>query len=306
VFWPWFYDDFFYSTFWEYGPYYEDPFWAYGYGDIYGAMFSPYGYDGLAGWAPPRSGRTRTAMARGNPPSQPAQPNQANQWSAMCGADAQVASLPIDRITAAVSPDEQQRATLDALANASVRAAQTIKTACPTDVAYTPTGRLDAMERRVQAMVQAVAMIRPPLETFYGLLSDEQKARFNALGQNQRPDNPRSPLAACGPNAAALPTWPQQQIEKVVQPSEGQRALLDRLKDASAKAADTLKASCPAEPPATPPARLAAMAARLDAMLQAVQLVHQALNDFYGALTDEQKAQFNGIPPVVQNGQPKG
>jgi uncharacterized protein YjbI with pentapeptide repeats len=306
VFWPWFYDDFFYYTFWDYGPYYDAPFWAYGYGDIYGAMFSPYGYDGLAGWAPPRGGRTRTAVARGNPPSQPAQPSQASQWTTMCGADAQVASLPIDRITAAVSPDEQQRAALDALANASQQAAQTIKTACPTDVAYTPTGRLDVMERRVQAMVQAVAMIRPPLDTFYGLLSDEQKARFNALGQNQRPDNPRSPLAACGPNAAALPTWPQQQIEKAVQPNEGQRALLDRLKDAGAKAADTLKASCPAEPPATPPARLAAMAARLDAMLQGVQLVHQALNDFYGSLTDEQKAQFNGIPPVVQNGQPKG
>jgi hypothetical protein len=103
-----------------------------------------------------------------------------------------------------------------------------------------------------------------------------------------------------------LPAWPQQQIEKAVQPSDGQRALLDRLRDANAKAGDTLKASCPTEPPATPPARLAAQAARLDAMLQAVQSVHQALNDFYGALTDEQKAQFNGIPPTVQNGQPRG
>jgi hypothetical protein len=305
VFWPWFYDDFFYYTFWDYGPYYDDPFWAYGYGDIYGAMFSPYGYDGLAGWAPQPS-RVRRYVARGDAPVQKSESQPPNQWSAMCGADAQVASLPIDRITAAVSPDEAQRAALDALANASMQAAQTIKTACPTDVAYTPTGRLDAMERRVQAMVQAVAMIRPPLDTFYGLLSDEQKARFNALGQNQRPDNPRSPLAACGPSAAAIPTWPQQQIEKAVQPNEGQRALLDRLRDANAKAADMLKAACPSEPPATPPARLAAMAARLDAMLQAVQLVHQALNDFYGALTDEQKAQFNGIPPVVQNAQPRG
>ena len=137
-------------------------------------------------------------------------------------------------------------------------------------------------------------------------MSDEQKARFNALGQNQRPDNPRSPMAACGPNAAALPTWPQAQIEKAVQPSEGQRALLGKLRDAGAKAADMLRASCPAEPPATPPARLAAMATRLDTMLQAVQLVHQALNDFYGSLTDEQKAQFNGIPPMVQDGQTKG
>jgi hypothetical protein len=206
----------------------------------------------------------------------------------------------------AVAPNDQQRAALDALANASVQAAQTIKTACPTDVAFTPTGRLDAMERRVQAMVQAVAQVRPPLDAFYGSLSDEQKARFNALGQDQRPDNPRSPLAACGPNAAALPSWPQAQIEKAVAPSEGQRVLLGKLKDAGAQAADMLKASCPAEPPTTPPARLAAMAGRLDAMLQAVQLVRQALNDFYGSLTDEQKAQFNGIPPTVQNGQPRG
>ncbi len=301
VFWPWFYDDFFYYTFWDYGPYYDDPFWAYGYGDIYGAMFSPYAYDGLAGWAPPRAARRRTAVARANPPSQPTQPAQASQWSSLCGSDAQVASLPIDRITAAVSPDAQQRAALDALANASVQAAQAIKAACPTDVAYTPTGRLDAMERRVHGMVQAVATIRPPLDTFYGLLSDEQKARFNTLGQSQQPDNPRSPLAACGPNAVAIPTWPQARIDRAVQPSEGQRALLDKLRDASARAADMLKDSCPAAPPTTPPARLATIAARLDTLLQAVQLVHQALNDFYGSLTDEQKAQFNGIPPAEQS-----
>jgi hypothetical protein len=303
VFWPWFYDDFFYYTFWDYGPYWEDPFWAYGYGDIYGAMFSPYGYGDLADWAPPP--RVHRYVARGNAPVQESQSQPPAQWSAMCGSDEQVASLPIDKISAAVAPDDKQRAALDALANASVQAAQTIKTACPTDVAFTPTGRLDAMERRVQGMVQAVAQIRPPLEEFYGLLSDEQKARFNALGQEQRPDNPRSLTAACGPNAAALPAWPQERIEKAVRPSEGQRALLDRLKDASARAADMLKASCPNEPPATPPARLAAMASRLDTLLQGVQLVRQALNDFYGSLTDEQKAQFNGIPPTVQNGQPR-
>src|SRR5689334_21162165 len=228
-------------------------------------MFSPYGYGDLAGWGPPPA-QVRRFVARGNAPVQQSQSQTPSQWSAMCGADAQVASLPIDRINTAVSPDAAQRAALEALANASVQAAQIIKAACPTDLAFTPTGRLDAMEKRVQAMVQAVAQIRPPLDAFYGGLSDEQKARFNAVGQEQRPDNPRSPLAACGPNAAALPTWPQAQIEKAVHPSEGQLVLLGKLKDASAQAADALKASCPTEPPTTPPARLAAQAARLDAM----------------------------------------
>jgi LTXXQ motif family protein len=305
VFWPYFYDDLCDDVLWDDGPYYEDPFWAYGYRDIYGALFSPYGYDELAGWAPARSVRSAVAP---NAPGEPGQPNersQPNEWSAMCGDDARdVANLPIDRISAAVSPDDQQRAALDALANATTQAAQAIKAACPADVAFTPTGRLDAMEQRVRGMVQAVALIRPPLENFYKLLSDEQKARFTAIGHEPR-ERSRQLIQACGPNAV-LPRWPQAQIDTAVRPSEGQRVLLDKLRDANAKAADMLKAACPNETAATPPGRLAAVAQRLDALLTAIQEVHPALNDFYGSLTDEQKAQFNGIPAVVQIGAPRG
>ncbi len=311
VFWPWFYDDLYDCVFWDYGPYYyEDPFWAYGYGDIYGAIFSPYGYGDLADWTPAAAPRPRGTVAHRNTPEEQgaaSPPSQPPQWSALCGDDArEVANLPIDRISAAVTPDDKQRAALDALANASVQAAQAIKTACPTDVAYTPTGRLDAMERRIDAMVQAVALIRPPLESFYGMLSDEQKARFNGIGQASR-ERRGAPASAqtCGASAL-IPEWPQAQIEKLLQPSEGQRVLLDRLRDATQQAADMLKATCPAEPPASPPARLAALAGRLDTMLKAVKLVHAALNDFYNSLSDEQKAQFNGIPPIVQVNQPKG
>jgi hypothetical protein len=309
VFWPWFYNDLYDCVFWDYGPYYyEDPYWAYGYGDIYGAIFSPYGYGELADWAPQR-GRSarRVATAEPGAPSEASPPAQAPQWSAMCGDDArEVASLPIDRISAAVAPTDPQRTALDALANASVQAAQTIKAACPTDVAFTPAGRLDAMERRIGAMAQAVALVRPPLETFYAMLSDEQKARFNGIGRENR-ERRGVPAAAqtCG-TSTLIPEWPQDQIVKLVQPSEGQRVLLDRLRDATQQAAAMLKAACPAEPPASPPARLAALAARLDTMLHAVQLVHPPLNDFYGSLSDEQKAQFNAIPPVVQVRQPKG
>jgi hypothetical protein len=301
LFWPYFYDDLWYDVLWDYGPDYDDdPFWAYGYGDIYGAMFSPYGYDGLVGWATPAPAHTGS-IAR-NTPSQPTQPTQ---WSAMCGGDTQVVDLPIDKISAAVSPDDQQRAALDALGNASVQGAELIKAACPSDVAYTPTGRLAAMEHRVHAMVQAVALIRDPLDKFYDSLTDEQKARVNAINHGDA-NAPRATASACGPNAAPIPTWPQAQIEKAVHPTDAQQALLAKLKDASAKAADMLKADCPSTTPATPPARLAAVAKRLDVLLDAVKLVHAALNDFYGSLSDEQKAQFNGIAPVVQSGTAHG
>jgi hypothetical protein len=302
VFWPWFYDDLYADLFWDYGPYYEDPFWSYGYGDIYGALFSPYGYGELANWAP----APRARVAVNDPPGPQRTPRAAPQWSTACGDDTrEVVNLPIDRISAAVSPDEQQRAALDALANASAQAAQVIKAACPTDVAYTPSARLDAMERRVDAMVQAVAFIRPPLETFYGLLTDEQKARFNAIGEeNRKPRNGSTAAQACG-GSILLPEWPQAEIEKRLRPTEGQRALVDRLRDASQEASDRLAATCPTEAPASPPARLAAVANRLDTLLVVIRHVHAALNDLYGALTDEQKAQFNGISPVVQVRTPK-
>jgi hypothetical protein len=47
----------------------------------------------------------------------------------------------------------------------------------------------------------------------------------------------------------------------------------------------------------TPPARLAAVGKRLDTMLAAVETVRAALDDLYGDLTDEQKAQFEAIGP---------
>ena len=50
--------------------------------------------------------------------------------------------------------------------------------------------RVDAVELRLNAMVQAAKVVRPVLGAFYATLSDEQKARFN--------------MSASSANAAAL------------------------------------------------------------------------------------------------------
>jgi hypothetical protein len=42
--------------------------------------------------------------------------------------------------------------------------------------------RLSAIEIRISAMLQATRAIRPALDGFYASLDDEQKARFNAMG----------------------------------------------------------------------------------------------------------------------------
>ena len=91
--------------------------------------------------------------------------------------------------------------------------------------------------------------------------------------------------------------WPTEEINQAVHPTKSQRASLVALQNASNKAADMLKASCLADDAITPPARLAAVGKRLDTMLQAVKMVRSALNDFYGTMSDEQKARFEAIGP---------
>jgi hypothetical protein len=101
----------------------------------------------------------------------------------------------------------------------------------------------------------------------------------------------------CSAQAAGLTDWPAEQIAQTVQADDAQRAALDALKAATAKALDILRSACPRELPSTPTGRLAAMRQRLEAMLQAIQTIRPALDAFYQSLNDEQKARFNALGP---------
>jgi LTXXQ motif family protein len=290
LFWPFAYYDIYDYAIWGNGV--GASFWGYGYDDIYAGMFGPYGYDDLAGYLPPRGSpaprRSRAALDR---------------LAQMCGEDSRdIAGLPIDQIQQAIEPTEVQRAALDDLANASVVAAQKIKAACPTGISLTAPGRLASMQQRIEAMVAAVATVQPSLDKFYGLLNDEQKARLNVPAEDQRSSTTarkgnRSLAQSCDVAQPAALKWPAEEIDARLHPTDAQRASLVALQDASAKAAETLKTSCQADNAVTPPARLAAAGKRLDTMLEAVKLVRSAMDDFYGTLSDEQKAQFEAIGP---------
>jgi hypothetical protein len=90
---------------------------------------------------------------------------------------------PTEQIDQAVQPNDAQRAKLDALKSAAANGADIIKAACPSETPSTPPGRLAAAGKHLQAMLQAVDAIRPPLHDFYNSLSDNQKARFNTMGK---------------------------------------------------------------------------------------------------------------------------
>jgi LTXXQ motif family protein len=301
LYWPFAYYDMYDYAMWGGG--YDDSFWGYGYGDIYAGLFAPYDYDELTGYLPQYASTNPGSPAPASPASET--PSAAtDQLAQMCGQDSHdIAGLPIDQFQKTIQPTDAQRAALDDLANASIKAAQGIKAACPTDIALTAPSRLAAMQQRIEAMIAAVAVMQSPLEKFYDLLSDEQKARLTALANDQRQNKtaakPAGSLAqSCGAAQPGVMEWPTADIDRTVQPTEAQRASLVALEAASTKAADMLKASCPTDNPLTPPARLAAIGQRLDAILQAVKTVRSALNDFYGMLTDEQKAKFEAIGPL--------
>ena len=97
----------------------------------------------------------------------------------------------------------------------------------------------------------------------------------------------------CDPRAVGLAEWRMDRIEQLIGPNEAQRAVLDTLRTASAKAAETVTAACPQDFPASATGRLETIEKRLDAMLTAIKIVRPAFDAFYATLNDEQKARIN-------------
>jgi hypothetical protein len=291
VFWPTAYDDVFDYVFWpaEYDNY---GFWASAYDDVLGNAFFAPDTEGISvgGGYVVRGGRghghrrhTREASRGGSAGD-------------VCRIDPGLTRWPIDEIAQVVEPTPDQQRLLDDLRVASDRAAQVLQAACPSRPPSTPLGRLDAMGKRLDAMLQALDVVRPALAKFFDSLSDEQKARFNAMGREQGGDqaSAKDEARPCGTQApAGLTSEAIDRIEQDVRPNDRQRADLDALRDAAGKTADELRNACPRETPITPVARLDAMRTRVQAMIDAINTVRPALARFYASLSDEQKAHFN-------------
>ena len=72
---------------------------------------------------------------------------------------------------------------MNKLQDATNKAVSILQAACPDETPITPPGRLAAMEKRLQAMIDSANTVKPSLESFYASLTNEQKARFNLIGQ---------------------------------------------------------------------------------------------------------------------------
>ena len=170
----------------------------------------------------------------------------------------------------------------------------------------TPISRRQVMIGRLQATLDAIAIVRPALEKFYDSLTDEQRARFDAmradLGQQRELTTAGQQANACTNAKPGLADLPMDRIDEVVQPSGQQEDALARLSDATQKAVEIIQAACPNSTPLTPVGRLEVMEQRLNAMLTAAKTIQPALEDFYGSLNYEQKARFNTLDRDLARG----
>jgi LTXXQ motif family protein len=299
VFWPFLLGDVLSCAFWP--TVYCYPFWSYGtaFAYDYGSYVPAYGYGGTS---------NIYGYSESNGDSRRAAPS--NQTAAdvtqSCGAFAPgVTSFPIDQIRREIQPTGEALAALDQLAGATSRASDVLSASCPHEPPLTPLARLDAVETRLEAMIKAIQLVRPPLASLYDSLSDAQRLRLEAVGTGENrhgrataaagPSGSDTLASLCSSQANSFTELPVQRIEEIVKPAGPQQTALDQLKQASAKAADGLHGSCPTQVGETPTARLDAMSNRLDAMVQAVKGLRPTLGAFYASLSDEQKAQFNAM-----------
>jgi LTXXQ motif family protein len=88
---------------------------------------------------------------------------------------------PVREIERDVRLAGAQRVALYELVTTSLKAAETLSSACPAEAALTPVGRMESMRKRLAAVRAATAAIRPALARFYEALDQGQKVRFAGM-----------------------------------------------------------------------------------------------------------------------------
>ena len=131
--------------------------------------------------------RTRFANAMAERRDASADPAAANAWMQLCAdPSAAMAPWPNQQIERRLRPSNEQRQNFQTLQMTTQGMAQQLMASCPKAPPASPLDRLDAAEKRLNALLYAARVVGPALQAFYDSLSPEQKTRFTALGAEAR------------------------------------------------------------------------------------------------------------------------
>ena len=206
------------------------------------------------------------------------------------------------RIKRELHPDAAQLAAYGGMRTSLIEGAKAIRSRCRASKADSPLERLDELKQRIWALHDADVLARPAIKAFYEALTDKQKAAFKTAAPPPPPANRNAAVPPMGERSQACAmaggNTAQGLIDAVaakVRPTAEQQASLDNFGKVSAQMEKMLLASC-AQPQADNPlGRLDAADDHLDTISYVASTMGIALNAFYSALTDEQKANFDTL-----------
>jgi hypothetical protein len=266
----------------------------------YGAQFRSRGFDVIADTITGRFDRMRgstrvatTGAARSDGDSDV----PADQCSDASSADDK---WPAGRVEQLLQLSDAQHAMLDKVQLTANDAVKTIKSNCHQLGDLSPPDRLRALVQTLWVVRDGDIAMRAPLKNFYESLTSAQKNSF-AFQQPQTAPPPDDKTQGGGDNKQYQACAAQnigsaerlvKEIEVKVKPDKAQAASLENLHKASSDMAKLLIASCAQPIPADPLARLDSASDQITAMNYAASNVQIALDDFYGRLSQQQKARF--------------
>jgi hypothetical protein len=267
--------------------------------DDYGTQFRNHGFEVIADTIAGRFDRMRAptrVATTGAARSDGGTDVSADQCNDASSADDK---WPASRIEQLLQLSDAQHATLDKVQLAANDAVKTIKSNCRQLGDLSPPDRLRALVQALWIVRDGNMAMRAPLKDFYESLTSAQKNSFAV----QQPQNAAPPddkaqngenrqYQVCAAQNIGSAERLVKEIEMKVKPDKTQSASLENLHKASSDMAKLLIASCAQPIPADPLARLDSASDQITAINYAATNVQIALDDFYGRLSQTQKARF--------------
>jgi LTXXQ motif family protein len=266
--------------------------------DDYGAQFRSHGFEVIADTITGRSDRTRaprvaTTGAARNDTGNDVSADQCNDTSSTDD------KWPASRIEQLIQLSDTQRGLVDKVRSAANAAVKTIRSNCRQLGDLSPPDRLRGLVQALWVVRDGDMTMRAPLKDFYESLSGAQKNSF-ALQQPQNaplPDDKaqgaeNKQYQACAAQNLGSAERLVKEIEMKVKPDKTQAASLENLHKVSSDMAKLLVASCVQPIPTDPLGRLDSASDQITAVNYAASNVQIALDDFYGRLSQTQKARL--------------
>ena len=211
-------------------------------------------------------------------------------------------SWPSARIEQILQLSDAQHDALEKMQATVMQSANNLRADCQVGAAG-PSDRMKTLVQKLWAVRDAAISAQNPVKNFYSTLTETQKNSFitrqpvgNPPPNQKTADNGMNQqYQACAAQNVERAERLIREIEMRIRPNKDQAASLENLHKTSSDMAKLLIASCAQPIPADPQARLDAAADRLTALNYAATTVQIAFDDFYGRLSNEQKARFESL-----------